>query len=341
MLDKKPLISVIIPNRNHSRYLGEAIESALAQTYENIEIIICDNCSTDNSLEVAMKYLDRGVIINKNPINIINNNYSVLASLATGKYFILLCADDIIKPSFIERAVSIMEEHSNIGYVHCERDYIDETGNITELDPFFNCSFISSGESMLPIYMLTEVGQAAQALIRRTSFDLVGGHDTETNHANIDRELWFRLSMVSDYAYIREKMSFIRVHNSSETANVTEYFVHPLSIYVMIKGFIEWAKIKNYQKVLEREKACLNKLALEMVIAGTNHLRGGKISLAKQHILFASIVDNSIVENESYKKCLRIIDEGDLSVLDKSDIADNRIVFHTRNYDPPENYIRL
>lgn len=341
MIEKKPLVSIIIPNRNHSVYLGQAIESALAQTYKNTEIIICDNCSDDNSLEVAMKYLDRGIIINKNPINILNNNYKILASLATGKYFILLCADDIIKPTFIERAVSIMEEHSNIGYLHCERDYIDETGNIIELDPFFTCSFISPGESMLPIYMLTDVGQAAQALIRRSSFDYIGGHDTDTDHLNIDRELWFRLSMVSDYVYLREKLSLIRIHNSSETAKSTEFFVHPLSIYAMIKGFVEWAKIKNYKKVLEREKIALNKLAVELLNSAISCLRTSKIVLAKQHMLLASIVDNSIVENESYGKCLRAINDDDVNVLGKSNVTDSRSVFHARNYNPPENFIKL
>jgi glycosyltransferase involved in cell wall biosynthesis len=341
LMDKNPLVSIIIPNRNHSAYLKQAIESALAQTYTNIEIIISDNCSTDNSLEIAMGYLNRGVIINRNPVNVFGDNYKVLASLASGKYFMILCADDLIKPTFIERSVSIMEQHSNVGYVHCERDYIDENGNIIELDPFFNCSFISPGESMLPVYMLTDVGQAVQGLIRRTIFDAASGYDTETDYLTIERELWFRLSMISDYAYIREKLALLRVHTQSESSNTREYFVHPLSIYVMLKGFIEWAKIKNYPKVLEREKISFTRLALESLTTAINALKAGKISLAKQNILFARILDNSIVENENYKQCLKIIETQNTSTLDESHIKDIRVAFHKRSYDPPENYILL
>lgn len=138
---EKPLVSILIPNFNHSMYLDASIQSALNQTYSNIEIIVNDNASTDNSIEVASKYIDRGIIINKNPQNIYNFNYDILDDYIGGKYFVLLCADDILRPTFVEKAVTAMEQHSNIGFVHGERDYIDENGKITELDPFFNCSF--------------------------------------------------------------------------------------------------------------------------------------------------------------------------------------------------------
>lgn len=104
-----PLVSIIIPNYNHSMYLEQSIESALNQTYPNIEIIVSDNCSEDRSVEVATKYLSRGVILNKNPQNIYNYNYDILYDCAKGDYFVLLCADDLIQPTFVEKAVSMMD----------------------------------------------------------------------------------------------------------------------------------------------------------------------------------------------------------------------------------------
>ncbi len=71
----------MIPNRNHSMFLDNCIQCALDQTYDNIEIIFLDNCSTDNSVEVAAKYLSRGVMICKNPINLTNRSIDLLAYL--------------------------------------------------------------------------------------------------------------------------------------------------------------------------------------------------------------------------------------------------------------------
>lgn len=338
---KQPLVSIIIPNRNHSNYIRSAIESALAQTYKNIEIIVSDNCSSDDSIEVVMKYLDKGVMLNKNPVNIFNYNYRILAKMAKGKYFLMLCADDLIMPTFVEKAVAVMEKHPNVGCVHCERDYIDEHGEILELDPFFNCSFTVDGESMLPIFMLTDIGQAAQGMIRRTAFDECNGHDTETDHSNIDRELWFRLAMVSDYAYICENLTHIRIHSGSETSKAAKYFVHPLSLYVMIKGFCEWAELKGYDAVKEREPKAMAKLAAEVMDITVGLICGNENSAAQQYLLFAEILDKGITKTRKYQDCIKALEEENTSLLNEYRRSDNRLSFHKRSYDPPENYIAL
>ena len=189
----KPLVTLMIPNRNHSRYLGQCIESALGQTYRPIDVVVLDNCSDDDSIETASRYIDRGVRVCKNPLNIINASYDVLVALTESDYLMLLCADDLLKPAFVESCVRVMEQHPRVGYVHCERDYIDTQGNVTELDPFYNCSFIAPGESALPIYMLTDVAQPAQCLFRRTVFERALRYETEFDHANADKDLWFKL----------------------------------------------------------------------------------------------------------------------------------------------------
>lgn len=342
MIKKQPLVSILIPNRNHSLFLGQAIESALKQTYENIEIIVCDNCSNDNSIEVAIKYLDRGVKINKNPINIMSLNYNVLASLATGKYFMILCADDIIKPDFIKKSVDIMEKYQNVGYVHCERDYIDVKGNVTELDPFFNCSFMVSGEAMLPIYMMTDVGQAAQTLIRRSVFDKAGKHDTETPHLNIDREQWFRLSMISDYVYLRDKLSLIRIHDNSACSTSANTFWHPILLYQTINGFLEWGKIKNLEPVLQREKAAYEKLGKDMFHFVIKYIKFRNYSLAKKYLLFMRILNSDIIFDENYCKCIKICNDKDLTIINEID-EDIKDIYSSRkrNYVPPEGFIKL
>lgn len=336
----QPLVSIIIPNYNHSIYLEQAIQSALNQTYSNIEIIVNDNCSTDTSISTIKKYIDQGVIINKNPQNILNSNYRVVFERSSGKYFVLLCADDILCLDFIEKAVRIMERHENIGLVHGERKYIDEKGNITELDPFFNCSFISKGENMLPIFMLTDVGQSAQGLIRRSVFEEAGCHDTEHDHTNIDKEQWFRLCMYSDYAYIRDVTAYIRVPaDNSQTSITVNSFYHPIALYVTLKGFIHWGKLRNYEKVVEREKMGLKKLAKECIAMTSSLLAAENYDLARKYLLFMRLADNDLTESEEYKELLLLWENKQGKKIGAVEYGKtSNFAFHKRGYEPPEEY---
>ncbi len=336
-----PLVSIIIPNFNHSRYLDESVQSALNQTYENIEIIINDNASTDNSVEVLSKYVDRGVIINKNPQNLYNFNYDILDDWVSGKYLLLLCADDVLRPDFIRRAVDIMENDPDIGFVHGERDYIDENGITTELDPFFNCSFRAKGLDMLPIFTITDIGQSAQALIRYSAFKEIDLHDTESDHLNIDREQWFRLSMVSDYAYIRDKMALIRMPEvTSETTRIVETFYHPIALYHTAKSFEHWALLRGYDGIEERVGLALKRFAKECIGFTKVFLKREKYNLAKKYLLFMKLVDRTIEEDEDYKLCMDALNRKDASGIQIDEYKkSSNYSRRKRNYDPPKGYV--
>ncbi len=342
-MEHQPLVSIIMPNYNHSMYLEQSIQSALNQTYSNIEVIVNDNASSDNSIAVAKKYIDRGVIINKNPQNIYNFNYDILDDSVNGKYFVLLCADDILKEDFVENAVGIMEKYPEIGFVHGERDYIDENGRITELDPFFNCSFRVKGEEMLPIFTLTDIGQSAQAVIRTSAFIQAGKHDTQSDHLNIDREQWFRLAMVSDYAYMRKKIALIRMPEiTSETSRIIETFYHPIALYHTAKSFEKWAILNGYAKVLERVEVAIKRFSRECMGFTKVFLKRENYDLAKKYLLYMRFADRDIVYDEEYQKCWEVLEEKKGAVLQIDEYKkSSNYAFRKRNYEPPENYIPI
>src|SRR3989344_3204500 len=112
-MQKNKIVSVIIPAYNAGHYLGEAIESALAQTYPAVEIIVVDDDSTDNTQEIAHWYSAE-----RNIIYIHQENKGLSAArnagihAAQGEYIALLDSDDIFLPSKIERQVAYLESHS-------------------------------------------------------------------------------------------------------------------------------------------------------------------------------------------------------------------------------------
>lgn len=341
MKTTKPLVSIMIPNRNHSKFLGACIESAVNQTYPNREIVVLDNCSDDNSVEVAARYISHGVRVCKNPVNIANKNFDQLALLTEGEYMILLCADDVIQPTFIETCVNIMEQNPNIGYVHCERDYIDGNDVITELDPFYNCSFICPGESVLPIYMLTDVAQPSQCLMRRSSFNKALGYKTEFDHGNADIDLWFRLSLVSDYAYLKIKQALIRVHGARETLVAFRSFYHPLALYLTLNYHVKLAGVQEgHKNVLERVPAAHHKLAAECVQIAFSCLEEKDLKLARQYILFSQMMSERIADDEKYKSLLKRYDKMKSNSIDDSrQIGKDMFEKRVRSYNPPDGAV--
>jgi len=339
----KPLVSIIIPNYNHSAYLKESVESALGQTYPNVEVIVNDNMSSDSSIEVLSEYIDRGVIINKNAQNNYNYNYDILDFSVSGKYFVLLCADDILHTDFVEKAVRIMEENENIGFVHGERDYIDEHGVITELDPFFNCSFICAGKEMLPIFTITDVGQSAQAVIRTAAFEKAGKHDTQSDHLNIDREQWFRLALVSDYAYIRDKEAYIRMPEvTSETTRIVETFYHPIALYHTAESCREWGEIYGIPELNARADLAIKRFAHECIGFTKVFLKKEQYAVARQYLLFMKFADAEIENDEEYCLCKKAFEEKKPQLIEVEEFKkSSNYSYRKRSYNPPENYILL
>lgn len=117
-MSKLPLVSIIITSYNRAGTVGRAIESALAQDYQNLEIIITDNCSTDNSEEVIKNYIsDPRIKYNRNTSNIgmLGNFHKAIDELAIGKYFAIVNSDDyLICESFISKAMKMANSYPDV-----------------------------------------------------------------------------------------------------------------------------------------------------------------------------------------------------------------------------------
>ena len=112
---KKPLVSIMMPAYNAGKYIGRAIESVLAQTYENWELIIVDDCSTDNTYEIAASYKDPRIRIFRNDVNIgpgPSRNEAIKYS--RGEWLAYLDADDIWLPQRLERLIKETDEREDL-----------------------------------------------------------------------------------------------------------------------------------------------------------------------------------------------------------------------------------
>ena len=221
----QPLASVVTPVHNEAKYLGECIESVLAQTYREWEYIIVDNCSTDGSGDIARRYAAKDrrirVVVNQEFLPAIQNHNLALRQIsAESKYCKVVLGDDWIFPECLERMVAAAEEHPSVGIVSA---YVLE-GREVKCTGLPYPSALISGRDICRKDLLEKVyaiGSPSTVLYRA---DLVRSHDPFYNEANIhaDTEACFALLKACDFGFIHQVLTFTRLRPESRSAMSTQ-----------------------------------------------------------------------------------------------------------------------
>jgi glycosyltransferase involved in cell wall biosynthesis len=130
--DREPLVSVVIPTYNRTAYLRIALRSAVAQTYRNLEIIICDNASPEDPAAIVAEFNDPRIRLHRNATNLGPTRNTLLGvAMATGEYVAILGDDDIWQPDFIATLLAPLEADHGIVVAFCNHDIIDAQGALS------------------------------------------------------------------------------------------------------------------------------------------------------------------------------------------------------------------
>lgn len=131
---KSPLVSVIIPNYNHAPYLKERIDSVLNQTFQDFEVIILDDCSPDNSVEVIEQYRNNPhvshIIINEQNTGNTFIQWERGINLAKGEYIWIAESDDVAEPQLLSSLTAQLEKHHDASVAFCHSRLIDGEGHL-------------------------------------------------------------------------------------------------------------------------------------------------------------------------------------------------------------------
>ena len=207
---ESPLVSVLTTAYNREKYIAEAIESVLASTYRNFELIIVDDCSKDKTVEIAIEYekRDSRVKVYKNERNLGDYpNRNKAASYATGKYIKYLDADDIIYPHGLEAMVYAMEKfpECSFGTQFFEREYdqpypilIDSRKAFYEY--FFGRSYFQSGPT--------------GTIFKRETFIKLGCFTGQRYIG--DTEMWIKFSLSGPIVLFQPALIWWRKHEGQE-----------------------------------------------------------------------------------------------------------------------------
>lgn len=216
-----PKVSVIMPNFNHAPYLKQRMDSILAQDYPDFEVILLDDASTDNSVEILNRYAGhpkvRQLIVNE------TNSGSTFAQWhrgikeAKGDYIWIAESDDVAEPTLLSRLVEALEQKDAV-VAFCRSQWIDSEGKPIHrsVDPRWNRDFSMVGEQFIRRYLLgyCTICNASAVLFKREMVGAVDWYQVEQLTASGDRLFWIQLALQGRVAYVAEPMNRFRQHTN-------------------------------------------------------------------------------------------------------------------------------
>lgn len=211
-------VSVVVPAYNNADYLGATIRSVLAQSDPDLELIVADHASTDDTRAVATSFDDPRITVVDTPAGGgAARNWNRVTELATGDYVRLVCGDDLIHPEAIATQRAALDAHPTAVMASCRRDLVDARGTT-----FVRARGLGSLRGLVPgadavratVRAGTNIfGEPACAMIRRSALAETGGWDG-TKAYYIDAGTYARVLTRGDFVAVPESLAAFRVSAS-------------------------------------------------------------------------------------------------------------------------------
>ena len=211
-----PKLSVCIPCYNGAKFLRSAVESVIAQGYQDYELVIIDNCSDDDSEELINNLTKKyhSVIRSyRNERNIgMAGNLNKCLEFARGKYVKILCVDDYLLPGCLEQMVSNLDMNKSVVLASSARQLVDENDKKLVVKRYASASVIVPGNQVIArcLYGRNYIGEPSGVMFRK---DAVTGIFREDMPQLLDMDMWFQILELGDFLYINMPLCAIRIHD--------------------------------------------------------------------------------------------------------------------------------
>ncbi len=341
----KPFISVYIPVYNGEKHIKECLDSVLGQTFQDFEVVICDDRSSDGTVDIIKEYARRDprIIFSQNEVNfgcVLNHKRCI--SYTRGEWIKPINHDDLLSPTCLEKMAS--KTSRNIPIMACRRDFIlaeDVSATIraallkfTHVDDFFpNKTEISAQEiSCAAIDHFSEnfIGEPVVMMIKR---DALNRFDSYNPNMSIiaDLEYWLRVSSNTGMVYIPEVLASFRIHNDSITARLINNKQHLRSRFDQLILLHEFALSPYYahlrKVVLARNPGIdlIDWLSQRLRKAHKEFLSGSKEGVKDNRREWDALMANYPMLGELFRSCNIFRKIGSIHKKDLKQVILNRI----------------
>ena len=236
-----PLVSICIPTYNHAHFLADAIGSALFQNERDLEVLVVDNCSTDNTQSVVEAFCRSDVRVRyvRNQTNLgLVGNLNRCLELASGVYIKYLLADDLLEADCVSRMIGAMASAPDVVLVACRRQLVAMDLNPTRIAGLRTMSGTLDGRRMIDYTLFNGnyIGEPTGTLFRKE--DALRGFSAEFKRL-VDVEMWFHLLEKGALIYLEEALVKVRQHDSQETHGIIrtlDFIDEEIDLYLRYVG---------------------------------------------------------------------------------------------------------
>lgn len=218
----KPRVSIGIPVRNGRPFLQEALNSLLAQTYPDFELIISDNASTDETEAICRTFAAKDARIRyyRNNENLgLGRNFNRVFELSTGEYFKWAAADDLCRPNYLARCLQVLDTDPTVVLAYSKTQFIDENGNfLKRKDPGWDLRSEATHERLRYVIYAGHWVNATSGLIRRNALLRTRLMPT---YPGGDYRLLGELSLIGKFFEVPECLFLRRLHPGASSQNTT------------------------------------------------------------------------------------------------------------------------
>lgn len=256
MTTTTPRVTIGLPIYNGQNYLAETMDSVLAQTYTDFELIICDNASTDGTEAICRAYAaqDGRIRYARNEENIgASANYNRVFEMGRGAYFKWAAHDDLLAPTFLARCVEVLDHNPDVVLAYTQAKAIDDKGNVVKVYPgkrYFNSpvprrrfyEFVLDPHPVVAVF-----GLMRREVLGRTR--LIG------KYAGSDRPLLSELSLLGKFYEVPEHLFFYRFHEEqswggNKSAQAQQAWYDPRRTGRIT--FPQWRLLREHFRSIER-----------------------------------------------------------------------------------------
>jgi len=226
-----PTISVVMPVYNDERFVGAAIESILAQNFQDFEFIVVNDGSTDDTGDVLGKFIDpRLIIINQTNHGIVRA-LNVAISMAKGEYIARMDSDDVSRRDRFRKQVEFLDSKPEYGLVGSPCEIVHEDG--THMAHF---SVPQRDEAIRRSMIWRNPFVHSSIMVRKSVLDIVGGYKKTYDSIGHDYDLWWRILSVTKGANLGEEL-LTRTHRSKSTFRIRKYIHYQFMWKILFDAF--------------------------------------------------------------------------------------------------------
>lgn len=335
MRKSQSLVSIIIPTFNHGAYLKETIQSVLSQTYQNFEIIITDDFSTDKTIDIISGFKDQRIKLFK-----FNKNNGISAALnngiiqSKGEYLAILGSDDIFCKTKLAKQIDFLENNPSTGAVFTLANLINENGKPyrdvgAQYTSFSKQRNMTRYEWLNYFFMQNNVLCASSVVIQKKIQEEVGLYDERLLQLQ-DLDMWIRLCMKNDIYLMQEKLTKYRVRQNNR--NISSYTIEnqirlKFELKIILKNYFKITSAEEFNSIFSSTITSKN---ISPEIIKYNLASLALTVKSNIHQLFGLELLYDLMENKESKKIL----ENEFNFTNKNlyEIAGRTDVFDLANF---------